>query len=333
MAEETEISTPVEEAVETTSSDEVAEATTSSDEVTNGGNTAETETGTENGANEAETEPQLYAGKYKTVDDLVKGYQELNKSYTQSQQIQSKYNELLKQQEAQQAKLLESAKEQGFNTIQDKEIAEKVDNYEYQTYANALNYLPQEYQKEVFDYLNSYAQTGDKRYLEAAKSYYSSTFVEQTARQAFGYETQLKQQYELRSQKEKQERETALFDSLKADYGEWAQGMAECKPVQDALNMFYNAGFINSTDDMKVFTGICDGIMKFASDKAVKEYEAQKVIEATKNKASIETDNNVGINTDTGMPTAEQMRADSSLYRKAVKKYGMERVDKELMKG
>lgn len=283
MAEETEISTPEVETVETTSSDEVVETTTSNDEVTDSENTAETET--EGGE---VVEPQLYAGKYKTVDELVKGYNELQKSYTQGQQIQSKYNELLKLQKAEQDKQLANAKELGFNTVQDKEISEKVNNYEYQKYANALNYLPQEYQKEVFDYLNSYANTGDKRYLEAAKAYYSSTFVEQTAREAFGFESQLKQQYELRSQKERQEQEAALINSLKADWGEWAQSIQECKPAQDALNMFYNAGFIKSTEDMKVFTEICDGIMKYASDKAIKEYEANKAIEATKQKAVID---------------------------------------------
>lgn len=329
MAEETEISTPEVETVETTSSDEVAETTTSNDEITNSENTAETET--EGGE---VTEPQLYAGKYKTVDELVKGYNELQKSYTQGQQIQSKYNELLKLQKAEQEKQLANAKELGFNTVQDKEISDKVNNYEYQSYANALNYLPQEYQKEVFDYLNSYANTGDKRYLEAAKSYYSSTFVEQTARQAFGYETQLKQQYEARTQREKQEQEAALFNSLKADWGEWAQGMQECKPAQDALNMFYNAGFIQSSDDMKVFTDICDGIMKFASDKAIKEYEAQKVIEATKQKASIDTNNgNTNVEFNGEKPTGEELRRNPSLYKKAVKKWGMDEVDKIIMKG
>ena len=282
MVEETEISTPVDETAETTSTDEVTDDVTTSDvEVNDSGNTAETETGT------GEQEPQLYAGKYKTVEDLVKGYQELNKSYTQSQQIQSKYNELVKLQQAEQEKRLANAKELGFNSVQDKEISDKVNNYEYQMYANALNYLPQDYQKEVYDYLSSYAQTGDKRYLEAAKAYYSSTFVEQTAKQAFGYENQLKQQYELRSQKERQQQETALFDSLKADYGEWAKSMQECKPVQDALNMFYQAGFIQSNEDMKSFVQLCDGIIKFAGDKAVKEYEANKAIEATKGKAVI----------------------------------------------
>lgn len=317
MAEETEISTPDVETVETTSSDEVAETTTSNDEITNSENTAETET--EGGE---VTEPQLYAGKYKTVDELVKGYNELQKSYTQGQQIQSKYNELLKLQKAEQEKQLANAKELGFNTVQDKEISDKVNNYEYQSYANALNYLPQEYQKEVFDYLNSYANTGDKRYLEAAKAYYSSTFVEQTARQAFGYETQLKQQYEARTQREKQEQEAALFNSLKADWGEWAQGMQECKPAQDALNMFYNAGFIQSSDDMKVFTDICDGIMKFASDKAIKEYEANKAIEATKEKAVI--DGNSG-NSDviSGKPKPEDIgKMTQKQFDAACKKYG-----------
>ena len=328
MAEETEISTPEVETVETTSSDEV-ETTTSNDEITNSENTAETE-----GVNEGEnnttppisSQGELYAGKYKTVEELVKGYNELQKSYTQGQQIQSKYNELLKQQKAEQDKQLANAKELGFNTVQDKEISDRVNNYEYQKYANALNYLPQEYQKEVFDYLNSYAQTGDKRYLEAAKAYYSSTFVEQTAREAFGFESQLKQQYELRSQKEKQEQEAALFNSLKADWGEWAQSMQECKPAQDALNMFYNAGFIQSTEDMKVFTEICDGIMKFASEKAVKEYEANKAIEATKKAASIDGGTVTDVDMST-MPTLEQLeKMTPAEYDKAVNKYGLEKL-------
>lgn len=100
MAEETEISTPEVETVETTSSDEVVETTTSSDEVvetttsddevTSGEATAETETGNEGntphpsplpqGAREQTTgEGELLAGKYKTVEELVKGYNELQK--------------------------------------------------------------------------------------------------------------------------------------------------------------------------------------------------------------------------------------------------------------
>lgn len=325
MAEETEISTPEVETVETTSSDEVVETTTSNDEIENGENTAETETEAEGEAQE----PQLYAGKYKTVEELVKGYNELQKSYTQGQQIKSKYDELLKQQKAEQDKQLANAKELGFNTVQDKEISDRVNNYEYQKYANALNYLPQEYQKEVFDYLNSYAQTGDKRYLEAAEAYYSSNFVKQTAREAFGFENQLKQQYELRSQKEKREQETALFNTLKADYGEWAQSIKECQPIQTALDMFYEAGFINSSEDMKVFTEICDGIMKFASDKAVKEYEANKAIEATKKAASIDGGTVTDVDMST-MPTLEQLEKMSPAeYDKAVNKYGLEKLFKQ----
>ena len=170
MAEETEISTPDVETVETTSSDEVnhltpslssegegGKLTTSNDEVTGSENTAENGN-EEGGQTPSPTLPQregeLLAGKYKTVEELVKGYNELQKSYTQGQQIKSKYDELLKQQKAEQDKQLANAKELGFNTVQDKEISDRVNNYEYQKYANALNYLPQEYQKEVFDYLN-----------------------------------------------------------------------------------------------------------------------------------------------------------------------------------
>ena len=100
-----EVSTPVETVEEETSLDvEPAEAETSTEESESIEVPAETETETKEAEPPAE-EQKLFAGKYKSVEELEKGYKELNGSFTKSKEFESKYNELLKQQQEQADKL------------------------------------------------------------------------------------------------------------------------------------------------------------------------------------------------------------------------------------
>ena len=333
MAEETEISTPVEETDVTTSTEEPEVSETSDVEVTDETQTAETETGAEE--TPAESEPEkLYAGKYKSVEELEKGYAEAQKTLTQNLQMKSKYEELLKKQEQQEALRLEKAREQGFNTVNDQQIALQVAQAELNEFVNALRTVEPDSQLQVQTYLNDYYQTGDIRYLNEAKRYYPSDFLERVAVGKVQMSERLKAQYNAEI-KQKADKATAeLAETLKADYADFLSDANENKGKAQALKTFCDGNFIQSKDDMEVFMGIYKQIADFERAAAIKEYEAQKVIDATKQKATIQTDNTgVGINANTDMPTAEQMREDSSLYRKAVKKYGMEKVDKILMKG
>jgi hypothetical protein len=102
--------------------------------------------------------------------------------------------------------------------------------------------------------------------------------------------------------------------------------------------MFCNAGFIQSKDDMEVFKGIIDGITASVKDQAIKEYEAQKAIDAEKAKAVIETGNQ-GTQIQNDLPSAETV---SQNYEKYIKKYqneglsfkeAMAKVDEIIMKG
>jgi dimeric dUTPase (all-alpha-NTP-PPase superfamily) len=323
MAEETEISTPVETSDVTTSTDTPEVSETAEVEVTDEAQTAETETQTEG-------EPQqekLYAGKYKSIDELEKGYAELNKSYTQSKQVQAKYNELLRKQEQQEARMLQKAQQQGFNTVNDQRIAQQVAQAELDEFINGLNYYVEpDNQIQVQQYLNAYRQTGDLRYLNEAKRYYPSDVLENIAVAKLQMQNNLKAQYEKETRERAEKADAELAEELRAEYGDFIETVKASEPISKALQMFCNAGFIQSKEDMEAFKGIIDGITDNVKAQAIKEYEAQKAIEATKQAAQIEGNPDSFVFGDNA-PTYAQLAAMSQEdFEKACDKYGMEKI-------
>ena len=323
MADETEISTPVETSDVTTSTDTPEVSETAEVEVTDETQTAETETQTEG-------EPQqekLYAGKYKSIDELEKGYAELNKSYTQSKQVQAKYNELLRKQEQQEARMLQKAQQQGFNTVNDQRIAQQVAQAELDEFINGLNYYVEpDNQIQVQQYLNAYRQTGDLRYLNEAKRYYPSDILENIAVAKLQMQNNLKAQYDRETREKAEKADAELAEELRADYGDFIETVKASEPISKALEMFCNAGFIQSKEDMEAFKGIIDGITDNVKAQAIKEYEAQKAIEATKQAAQIEGNPDSFVFGE-NVPTYAQLAAMSQEdFEKACDKYGMEKI-------
>lgn len=324
MAEGTEISTPAEETDVTTSSSEVSTETTSQDEVTEGSQVAET--GNE-GNITGPVEKKLYAGKYKSIEELEKGYAEAQKTLTQNLQIKAKYDELVKKQEQQEARLLERARQQGYSTVNEQQIAQQVAQAELNEFINGLNYYVEpESQIIVQQNLNAYRQTGDMRYLNEAKRYFPSDFLENIAVGKLNMQNQLKNQFEQESRAKAQKADEELAQTLKADYADFIETVKANKGASKALELFCNAGFIQSKEDMEAFKSVYDDIVSFAKEQAVKEYEAQKAIDKTKQAAQIST----GINTEGVLdtkPTLEQIeKMTPEEYDRAVKKYGLEKL-------
>lgn len=325
MADETEISTPVETSDVTTSTDTPEVSETAEVEVTDDTQTAETETQGEGGT-APETE-KLYAGKYKSIDELEKGYAELNKSYTQSKQVQAKYNELLRKQEQQEARMLQKTQQQGFNTVNDQRIAQQVAQAELDEFINGLNYYVEpDNQIQVQQYLNAYRQTGDLRYLNEAKRYYPSDILENIAVAKLQMQNNLKAQYDRETREKAEKADAELAEELRADYGDFIETVKASEPISKALEMFCNAGFIQSKEDMEAFKGIIDGITDNVKAQAIKEYEAQKAIEATKQAAQIEGNPDSFVFGE-NVPTYAQLAAMSQEdFEKACDKYGMEKI-------
>lgn len=161
--------------------------------------------------------------------------------------------------------------------------------------------------------------------MNEAKRYYPSDFLERVAVGKLQMQNNLKAQFEKETREKAQKADAELAEELRADYGDFIETVKGNESMSKALEMFCNAGFIQSKDDMEVFKGIIDGITASVKDRTIKEYEAQKSIDAEKAKAVIETGNTgLDFNSDK-VPTLAQISAMSrEEYSKAVDKWGLE---------
>lgn len=295
------------ETIETTSSPaETVEVTSESVEPeTSATSTQEPETppkAAEENGQDTETQKKLFAGKYANVEELEKGYNELQGSFAKAKEFENKYNELLKNQELanerREQERLEQAQQRGFSSYEEQQIADKVTLAEYQYYANNLQSVnPDDYQN-VNALLSEYYKTGIKGYLEEAKRYFTSDFIENVALAKNKLENQLKNEFRTQKEQARQKADEELGQAILANYGEFLSDIKENEGKAKALQMFCNAGFIKSLDDMAEFQNVYNSIAKVAGEQAIKQLEAQKAIEKEKSKAVIGNSNeNVNLNT------------------------------------
>lgn len=291
MLEETEISTPVDEVVEDTSTivEPVNDTDTSTVEPETSNVTAETET---NSAEPVQQET-LYAGKYKTVDDLVKGYEEAQKYVNKASEFEKKYNELLENQtqEAQQIeqKRLEQAQSMGFKTVEQQEIAQKIQLAEFEYYANNIQNIHPEYFENVRAALIQYYNTGNKAYLEEAKRYYPADFIENVAIAKSNLENKLNTEIQTKLNEQRATQSAQLGEMLKTEFSDFLGDLTVNEGKAKALKSFCDVGCINSKEDMQLFTDIYSQISKYEREQAIKEYEAKKNIDEAKSKAVIQS--------------------------------------------
>lgn len=289
MTIETEISTPVMEEMEDTSVN--VEPKTQDVEDTS---IAEPETipAAETETEAVVEEPRMYAGKYKTVEDLEKGYDEAQKSVAKATEFEKKYNELLSRQKMETERIvqerLRQAQSQGYRSAEEQELDMQLKAVEYQLYANNLNSIVSpEYIQDVNNLLTQYYATGHRAYLDEAKRYYNSDFIEQAASIKANYHQQLVNNFNAQRQAKMEAEESQLAEMLKAEFADFLADIQTNEAKALALKTFCNTGSITSKEDMQVFHDIYTQIAKHEREQAIKELEAQKVIEEAKNKAVI----------------------------------------------
>lgn len=328
MADETEISTPDVATVESTSENEPTnEVDTSNAELDTEGNTAETET---EHAQEGTREEKLYAGKYKSVEELEKGYGEAQKYVTKAQELQKMYDELVQRNEDEARKAYEArqneAKKRGFMTADEAEIADKVQAAEFEYYVQNLNKVNPEVSEQARQYLLAYYQTGHAQYLDEAKKLYSPAFIENVAQEKAKLQGQLRAEYNHKMAERTSQEEEKLAEVIKNDFKEFLGDVKENEGKATALKSFCDAGFIKSAEDMQAFSDIYGKIANYERDRAIKEYEAQKAIEETKSKAQIEGSAEV-VGGESALPSLEKISQMSrEEYADAVEKYGLEKI-------
>ena len=325
MADDTTVSTPVDTTVTDTSAtvEPTNDVDTSTAEPNADGNTAETGTETQDGK---QTEPTLYAGKYKTVEELEKGYKESQKVFNENAEIEKKYNDLLQQKETEyqkaEQKRLEQARQRGFRTAEDAEIADKVKVAEFEYYANNLNSVPAESFDTVRQYLLEYYSSGNEGFLNEAKRYFPSNMIENIALEKSKYETQLRNEALTKQRQVDDASAQKLADVLRADYAEFLGDIKENAPKAEALKMFCNTGLIQSKEDMQVFQNVYSNIVNFAKEQAIKEYEANKAIEATKQSSVIDGENSTNFDINSRPKSSDIADMSQQQFDAYCKKYG-----------
>lgn len=291
MLEETEISTPVDDVVEDTSDtiEPVENADTSITEPDTNDIMAETET---NSAEPVQQEP-LYAGKYKTVDELVKGYEEAQKYVNKASEFEKKYNELQEKQAREikeiEQKRLEQAQTMGFKTVEQQEIAQRVQLAEFEYYANNIQNIHPEHTEIVRDALIQYYNTGNKAFLEEAKRYYPADFIENVAIAKSNLENKLNTEIQTKLNEQMATESAKLGEILKTEFADFLADLTVNEGKAKALKSFCDVGCINSKEDMQLFTHIYSQIAEYEREQAIKEYEAAKNIDEIKSKAVIQS--------------------------------------------
>ena len=290
MTVETEISTPVETVEDDTSTiDEPVETETLSVEPETTEEAAETETEI---AQESLEEPKVYAGKYNSVEELEKGYTELQKLMSKPNEYEQKYNELVKAQQEEQRKAqeerLRQANQYGFRTVEDQEAHEKLQATEFEWYANYLNLVAPENYENARAYLGEYLRTGQVAYFNEAKKLFPLDFVENVANAKTQLNARLQGEIAQKRQIERDEFDRNLADKIKGQFAEFLSDCGTNTAKANTLKAMCDAGVINSLDDMQNFVNMYTSIVDTAKEVAIKEYEAAKVIESTKQKAVID---------------------------------------------
>ena len=287
MTAEAEISTPVEAVAEETSTitEPVEETETPVVEPESTEETAEVQA-------EVTEEPVVYAGKYNSVEALEKGYKELESKLGKPNEYEQKYNELLAkqakaEQEAYEAKLRE-ANNYGFKTVEDQEAHQQLQAAELEWYANNLNLVSPENYENARAYLGEYLRTGNLAYFAEAEKLFPIDFVKQAGVRKAELGARLQGEIAHKRQLARDEQDRTLAEAIKRDFAEFLGDTATNVQKANALKAMCDAGAINSVEDMQNFVQLYNGIVDSAKELAIKEYEAAKVIEETKQKAVID---------------------------------------------
>lgn len=316
-----EISTPVETAdVDTsvTSAPVETDTTETVTEPTQPTETAETTTETDVQAPEPTQEEKLYAGKYKSIEDLEKGYKEAEKSF-------NRVAELEKQIKAYEEKQPKYVTDDGkFNPEIKAKYDREIDNREFLTYAEYARSLDAEARDDVERLLSEaqrlYNPQNKQAYLNKlneAKNYFNAQTIESIAAAKRNLEAQAQSEMTKYVNAERSKQANACADKIRQtpelfslvnkespDFSPEVLGMVEA--------IFDVYGDVDIPQTMKAINTI--------KELGVKEYVAKQEFEKTKAQANIAQGNNVTTQKTSSFPTRAELINDPTLYEKTINK-------------
>ena len=212
-----------------------------------------------------------------------------------------------------------------------------VDNKEFLAYDSLSRQLEPEMRAEVEKLLTEaktlYNPNNKRAYetkLNQIKDYFRADIVEQIALEKQRLYGNMNNEFSKYIQADKEERAKVIEQKVDT--------MPELKAVLDPNSENFSQEIFGIVKTMFDLTGDVDieatqnAITKI-KDLGVKEYLAKQKAEAEKKNATVPSGESVLQKSVSTMPTADEIRANPELYRKAVKKFGMDKVDAVIMKG
>jgi len=271
-----------------------------------------------------------------TTKEPVKDWEQIAKDNQASfTRVSQELAELKKKVASQQPQLVEEGK---INPQFAQKYKFNVDNQEFLAFDSLSRQLEPETRAVVEDLLNEarrlYNPNNNRAYeskMAQIKDYFRSDIVEQIALNKQNLIGQMKSEFDKAILADKQARADRVANAI--------EGVSELKELVIPESENYSPEVFSIIKTMFDYTGDVDidltqkAISKI-KELGVKEYLAKQEAEKAKTQANVPTGETiVQKQQSTGIPSRDEMIANPDLYSKAVKKYGVEKVDAVIMKG
>ncbi len=210
--------------IDTPASENNAEPTAATNEPIVPGDKAENDT------TNSSPKEELIFGKFKTLDEAQKSYKEAERAITKAADLEKQLKAYQdRENQARQQREIE-ARELGFSDAEEREFNREVIEREFKRYCEALETkLTGDVYTKAYQALYAYQQTGNRAYLEAARSYFSPETVASIAKDiALFEEGHRNEQLSKHTAAQKQK-----LEAFARENADWIQA----KSRQDALGL------------------------------------------------------------------------------------------------
>lgn len=193
--------------------------------------------GTEAEENGEKSAPQLYAGKYKTVDELEKAYKESEKFVSKAKEYEKQLQVYRDAEEASKAEREAEAKREGFASEASRQFAFEVKNQEFMQYVRALDVLDGEAKTKATAALSRYQNTVNPRDLETAQSFFPPSIIAEIARSTALFEDERAKVYASERLTRSLAESKARLEAFAKESGDWLNAKERQEIVALAVNL------------------------------------------------------------------------------------------------
>lgn len=217
---------------------------------------------------EEEAPQQLYAGKYKSVDELEKAYKESEKFVSKAKEYEKQLKAYREAEEASKAEREAEAKRAGFSDESSRQLVYEVKNREFMQYVRALDALEPEARTKAQAALSRYQYTVSPKDLEAAQSFFPPMVIAAIAKDTALFEEERAKVYENERKTRSLAESKARLEAFARETGDWMNPKERQEILALAINL------TGGEADLSEVKRLIDMAEKAAVDRYVAESKA-----------------------------------------------------------